>query len=1102
MSNKFFSPILILIYLISPFGNAWGIDIPAADNLMELSSEYRPVALRGIKIDTHDPLSFEFIVDRGDAHLYNQPLNDVTTKLVKYFLCALTIPDEDLWVNLSPYEQERIIDENFGRTGMGQDMLEADYLLKQLSSSLTHPETELGTKFWEQLYSKIYDFSGVKNTDINIFNKVWIVPDKVHIYKNHNSAFILDAKMKVLMEEDYLALKKSNQIQKNTNKINRMSSLIGKDIIIPAIEKEINTGKNFSQLRQMYYALILAAWYKKSFSLTPFYQNYVRQQKIKGIDTADRDFKNTLYNHYMRSFGQGIYNYIKEDYDQSSRSIIPRKYFSGGMQFLNFDLRGKKAFEILNLEKSKDQTSDFAIASYKVEAMHGDNLGNIQTIKDYVAHQINANYSYSTNRYDFKKAILKEGGKIITGHGELWMKKDGILVFIDDRLTNSFTDFDGWAIYANTIEGAIYEEEFLRSLAQFALEQKIATYEEIAFQHQLGEKLLEWKDKNPLEFAQLEKQSRSKAGKEKMKYKEEKQKSTMKPPNVTNLSHFRLNDDTFNLLKEGAGEKIANLIKELKMPLSSVVVDIILNHSETLNLIAVKNFLQIFKQPHLSVFSRELVDYSYENFDFNSLLKWVKHPTLATLQGFAGAFFTAEALQYNAQKLFAMDIKIHHLPTPLIINLNQSIKEQRFLTLKEGSFSADYLYKKGGEIPKENALAYIWKLNTHQMQTNWTEFQEGLENFTLPGEISAINQNAGISDQIQYLMTVIQPDQSSYSRQAIITQAHKEIGAIKEKILKINPAIDPIRIEQKVNFNILVMNHPSQPFISDTPDSRAEVHDKLFKPWTQKTEKVTLKYIKKESELIDRRIKKLTNLMGLQRIFPSIRKETADFVSQLIIHWFAHQNLLKDQNPLTFLESSKQLFGQPYLRDSFIETFYDKLTDSQGNTTIIPKKNLISRSGEADQIVRHWKNILAADQNTMASIAAHPSERIPLAELSQPQRAKKLIDIRNGRGHHDIVIEGDYVIKTDHAQIAEAEKGGIDFNKEYIDWNISTAEEYPEDKQPITNNEKKSISANMQADADKNVFSNMFSAEGYAPVHIKTIDLPIKSIPLFLEGRK
>ena len=53
---------------------------------------------------------------------------------IEYFLAALTIQESDLWVNLSPYEKDRIIPEALSSTKMGRDMLAQDYILKQISS--------------------------------------------------------------------------------------------------------------------------------------------------------------------------------------------------------------------------------------------------------------------------------------------------------------------------------------------------------------------------------------------------------------------------------------------------------------------------------------------------------------------------------------------------------------------------------------------------------------------------------------------------------------------------------------------------------------------------------------------------------------------------------------------------------------------------------------------------------------------------------------------------------------------------------------------------------------------------------------------------------
>ena len=48
-------------------------------------------------------------LDKGDSQLSNNALKKESSKLIKYFLASLTIPEKDLWGNLSPYEKVRII---------------------------------------------------------------------------------------------------------------------------------------------------------------------------------------------------------------------------------------------------------------------------------------------------------------------------------------------------------------------------------------------------------------------------------------------------------------------------------------------------------------------------------------------------------------------------------------------------------------------------------------------------------------------------------------------------------------------------------------------------------------------------------------------------------------------------------------------------------------------------------------------------------------------------------------------------------------------------------------------------------------------------------
>ena len=184
---------LIIVFLLNTVApvpaRADELVLPAPGKMLYLTEPQTPPTLRGLTIHPENPLRFDFIVDKGSSPLSSQgnspPLlykegaggssKDEYTKLIKYFLAALAIPEDDLWVNLSPYEKDRIIPKEFGLTEMGRDLLAQDYILKQIMASLTYPENDLGKKFWEEVYKKAYEQYGATNIPINTFNKVCYV---------------------------------------------------------------------------------------------------------------------------------------------------------------------------------------------------------------------------------------------------------------------------------------------------------------------------------------------------------------------------------------------------------------------------------------------------------------------------------------------------------------------------------------------------------------------------------------------------------------------------------------------------------------------------------------------------------------------------------------------------------------------------------------------------------------------------------------------------------------------------------------------------------------------------------------------------------------
>jgi hypothetical protein len=327
ISSLVFSPSINYAQQVSVLG------LPKPGTMVSLSSSYVPVMVKGLHIHPENPILFDFILDTGDSGLdaASPGLRSESEKLIKYFLASLTIPEGDLWVNLSPYEKSRIIPEQLGQTVMGRDMLGQDYVLKQLTASLIYPEKNLGKEFWSRVYTRSQQLFGSREIPVNTFNKVWIVADKAKVYVHDNTAFVVASHMKVMLEEDYLAMYKHGQsgVVKPTNSI---GSQVVREIILPELEKEVNRGKNFANLRQIFNSMILAAWYKKSLKESLLNQVYSNKAKIKGIDVQDKTIKEQIYQEYLKAYKKGVFNYIKEDMQADGQSI-PRKYFSGGEVF-------------------------------------------------------------------------------------------------------------------------------------------------------------------------------------------------------------------------------------------------------------------------------------------------------------------------------------------------------------------------------------------------------------------------------------------------------------------------------------------------------------------------------------------------------------------------------------------------------------------------------------------------------------------------------------------------------------------------------------------------------------------------------------------------
>ena len=326
--------VVLVFSLVVPSSFAQGIEslnLPAPGTAVNLSAGFVPVLIKGMVISPKEPLRLDFIIDSGNTTFSADEIKQESQRLIKYFLAGLTLPKDEIWVNLSPYEKDRMIPESLGQTELGRDMLAQDYILKQLTASIIDPQKELGKEFWSKIRQKIVEKYGNKEIPVNTFNKVWIVPNKATVYESNNTAYVVDSHLKVMLDYDYRALEKNKSFQSPETGAANISTEIVREIVLPAIEKEVNEGKNFAQVRQIYHSLILAKWYKETIKKSLLSQVYINQRKISGVEVDDQTMKDQIYSRYVQAFKKGVFNFIKEDYNALTKEVMPRKYFSGGL---------------------------------------------------------------------------------------------------------------------------------------------------------------------------------------------------------------------------------------------------------------------------------------------------------------------------------------------------------------------------------------------------------------------------------------------------------------------------------------------------------------------------------------------------------------------------------------------------------------------------------------------------------------------------------------------------------------------------------------------------------------------------------------------------
>ena len=292
---------------------------------------FRPVHLRYLSYD-HLSDNFKLLLDkRSLKDIQNTQVKQEGQVVMKYFLVGITLPDQNFWVNLRPDSEDQIIDPVLARTDLVKVLLEADLQLKKDVAKFTSPETAEGKAYWDALYKKAGEIFQSENITIPTLTRPWIVPGEVIIRENADSAYVYKGTLKVMLEQDHLKNSADyNFADPRLKELNEYSSQLIRQDIIPKLTREVNSSQKYAALRQVFYSLILARWFKAKFAgKSGMYSKLINSGNLNGLASESTWSKTTYFKEYQKSFSNGEYN-LKEQVNGAMGPTV-RTYFSGGV---------------------------------------------------------------------------------------------------------------------------------------------------------------------------------------------------------------------------------------------------------------------------------------------------------------------------------------------------------------------------------------------------------------------------------------------------------------------------------------------------------------------------------------------------------------------------------------------------------------------------------------------------------------------------------------------------------------------------------------------------------------------------------------------------
>ena len=293
------------------------------------------------------------------------------------FMTGLAVPSDKFWVNLDPWEPDRIIDDDLKSSEVGRIMLEADFQMKKDFCNYENPcVSQVGKNFWMFLDGKrkalvqqcMRKFPGeIKDIDNVYFRPVtrhWIIPDKVYAHTNGTEIYIINATLTISSDPviDHSSFVVNNQdaqilsrgcleeLNRSAGEFSEYAKYLQDSMILPHVIMDINHAERYEDLRNVYVALALAQWYKSSItSKKDIFQESFDSSDSLSFDGEGSWSPHKIWDDLVYSFENGEYKCWENTTDKSQLRS------SGGVGFYNINDKyvdlGKMPLEVEDIVK-------------------------------------------------------------------------------------------------------------------------------------------------------------------------------------------------------------------------------------------------------------------------------------------------------------------------------------------------------------------------------------------------------------------------------------------------------------------------------------------------------------------------------------------------------------------------------------------------------------------------------------------------------------------------------------------------------------------------------------------------------------------------------